>query len=119
MIVLDRRKQSKRSGAAFLLLVVMIVLVVVGASQTMVRRELTLRRGEADRLRVDSMSAAMEAAEASNSDRLALPVNESRGERIEVSVDRQNSTITARWLKAGKVIDQMHKKLNRDAEPKE
>ena len=56
-------RRHSRKGAAFLILVILVLLVVVGATQGLLRGELTTRRSEVDRLRARSMTAAIEAAE--------------------------------------------------------
>jgi hypothetical protein len=115
-------KRSNRSGAAFLLFVVMVVLVVVGATQTMVRSEWTARRGEAGRMRVRSMAAAIDAVVQDSvvaAEPIVLPVDESRNESIEISMDHQHGYIIARWMKGDQVIDQMRQVVNAIAESKE
>jgi hypothetical protein len=113
--------RSRRTGAAFLLLVVMVLLVVVGATQTLVRSELTTRRGEAGRLRVRSMLAAIEATQQFGGDLtgpISLPIDVSLGETIEVTI-HEESHIIARWMKGELVIDEMKQVLNAKAESKE
>ena len=105
-----------------MLLVVMVLLVVVGATQTLVRSELTTRRSEAGRLRISSMVSAIEAVQQIGGDAanpVSLPVDESRGEFIEVSINQEKSHIIARWIKGDQVIDQMRRELNQKAESKE
>jgi hypothetical protein len=114
--------RSRRTGAAFLLLVVMVLLVVVGATQTLVRSELTTRRGEAGRLRVRSMLAAIEATQQFGGDLagpISLPIDVSQGETIEVTIHEEESHIIARWMKGDLVIDEMKQVLNAKAESKE
>ena len=114
--------RSKRSGAAFLLLVMMVLLVIVGATQVLVRGEVTTRRSETSRLRVQSMAAAIEATQqlvGDLADPISLPLDPSRGEFIEVTINEEESEIIARWIKNDQVIDQMRQVFQGKAESKE
>ena len=118
---------KRRPGAAFLMLVVMILLVVVGATQTLLRNELTLRRGETDRIRVRTLRAAIEAVQSADSlasagDESApirLPLDDSSGQFIEVTINQDQSQITARWTKGGRVIDEMTHRIQTKRESTE
>jgi hypothetical protein len=122
---MNHRGSSKpvaRSGAAFLILIVLVLLVVVGATQTLVRSEVTARRSEVERMRVRTMRAAINAATQAAIDSEApvrLPLLDVPSESIEVSVNEDQSTVTARWLKGEQVIDQMKQKIEKQVESEE
>lgn len=122
MIESWNRKRSQRRGAAFFLLVVLILLVVVGATESLVRGELTARRAEAARLRVSSMQAAIDAA-LRNRDTanlpIVFPVNPSRRETVEVAIDADQTHIIARWIRGDRAVDQMKRVIEANSETEE
>lgn len=115
-------RRHSRKGAAFLILVILVLLVVVGATQGLLRGELTTRRSEVDRLRARSMTAAIEAAEQAmmkSVDPIRLPVDESWDEYLELSINKDKSQITARWVKRDQVIDEMRQAIEKRVESSE
>lgn len=115
-------RRTRRHGAAFLMLVVLVLLLVLGATQTLVRSEMTLRRGETARLRVRSMAAAIDAArEALNSSTEAVrfPVDSDSNQYIEVTQTSDQSRLIARWVKGDKTIDEMTHLLDQQSESDE
>jgi hypothetical protein len=112
-------KCSARKGAAFLLLIFLVLLVVLGATQTMVRSEMTTRRSEQGRLRIRSMVTAIDAAQnmtGESTDSVRLPIESAANEFIEVTVYKNDSRVVARWLRGNQVIDEMTQKLDIKAE---
>lgn len=112
-------KRSVRTGAAFLLLIFLVLLVVLGATQTMVRSEMTARRGEQSRLRVRSMLTAIDAVQNMASEfstPIRLPIEPASNEFIEVTVNQDESRIDARWMRGDQVLDEMTQKLDLKAE---
>lgn len=115
-------RRHSRKGAAFLILVILVLLVVVGATQGLLRGELTTRRSEVDRLRARSMTAAIEAAEQAmmkSVDPIRLPMDESSDEYVELSINKDKSQITARWVKRDQVIDEMRQTIEKRVESSE
>ena len=107
--------RSARTGAAFLLLIFLILLVVLGATQTMVRSEMSNRHHERGRLRVRSMQSAMDAAtniDGKRPDSIRLPVAPEANEFIEVTVNQDESSVRAQWWRGDRVLDQMTQKLD-------
>lgn len=103
---------AKRSGAAFLMLVVMVLLVVVGATQSLVRSELTTRRSDTDRVRLRSMTAALDAVlrqDRELSAPIRLPVDDATDQYIEVSPGPTESHLRARWFQGEKMVTQMQR----------
>ncbi|TWT83710.1 hypothetical protein CA13_51770 [Planctomycetes bacterium CA13] len=106
----QRIQSQPRSGAAFLLLVILVLLVVVAAVRTMVKAEVSSRRGGTERQRVRMMIAAIDAAKPifdENVDgsvvELELPVTPS--ERIIVNVSDDKTKRTAVWFRGDKKLD--------------
>jgi hypothetical protein len=102
--------------------VILVLLVVVGATQGLLRGELTTRRSEVDRLRARSMTAAIEAAEQAmmkSVDPIRLPMDESSDEYVELSINKDKSQITARWVKRDQVIDEMRQAIEKRVESSE
>ena len=111
--------RTPRTGAAFLLLIFLVLLVVLGAAQTMVRSEMTARRGETGRQRVRSMVMAIDAAQdlgRESTDALRLPIDTAAKEFIEVTVSQDGSSVVARWLRGDQLIDQMKQNLVKKVE---
>ncbi|TWU32570.1 hypothetical protein [Novipirellula artificiosorum] len=105
---------QRRSGAAFLLLVVLVLLVIVAAVRTMVQAEYAARRGETDRMRVQMLIAATEAVEPLVNDSfssVALPIEPSANERIELTLNDEKSQIIARWRRGDDVVDEVSRSL--------
>ncbi len=112
-------KCSARTGAAFLLLIFLVLLVVLGATQTMVRSEMTTRRSEQGRLRIRSMVTAIDAAQkmsGESTDAVRLPIEPATNEFIEVTIHKNDSRVVARWLRGDQVIDEMTQKLDMKVE---
>ncbi len=117
-----RPRRLQRSGAAFLILIVVVLLVVVAATQTLVRSELSGRRSESDRMRVRAMKAAIDAVSESNVDSgelVRLPLDDASREHIEVTLNEEESVITARWLRGDQLIDEMKHKIEIESESTE
>ena len=111
--------RSPRNGAAFLLLIFLVLLVVLGATQTMVRSEMTTRRNEQGRLRIRSMVTAIDAAQnmaGESTDSVRLPIEPAANEFIEVTINQDESRVVARWLRGDQVIDEMTQQLDKKAE---
>ena len=111
--------RTPRTGAAFLLLIFLVLLVVLGAAQTMVRSEMTTRRGEVGRQRVRSMVMAIDAAQdlgGESTDALRLPIDPAAKEFIEVTINRDASSVVARWLRGDQLIDEMKQNLVKKVE---
>ena len=111
--------RTRRKGAAFLLLVFLVLLVVLGATQTMVRSEMTTRRGELGRQRLRSMVIAIDAAQnlsGESANPVRLPIDPAANEFIEVTVDQDASSVVARWLRGDQLIDEMKQNLVKKAE---
>ncbi len=111
--------RTPRTGAAFLLLIFLVLLVVLGAAQTMVRSEMANRRGEVGRQRVRSMVMAIHAVQdlsGESSDALRLPIDPAANEFIEVTVNRDASSVVARWLRGDQLIDEMKQNLVKKVE---
>jgi hypothetical protein len=111
--------RTRRTGAAFLLLVFLVLLVVLGATQTMVRSEMTTRRGELGRQRLRSMLIAIDAAQnlsGESTDPVRLPIDPAANEFIEVTVNQDASSVVARWLRGDQLIDEMKQNLVKKAE---
>ena len=111
--------RTPRTGAAFLLLIFLVLLVVLGAVQTMVRSEMTARRGETGRQRVRSMVMAIDAAQdlgRESTDAVRLPIDTAAKEFIEVTVSQDGSSVVARWLRGDQLIDQMKQNLVKKVE---
>ena len=111
--------RSPRNGAAFLLLIFLVLLVVLGATQTMVRSEMTTRRNEQGRLRIRSMVTAIDAAQNMAGESIAsvrLPIEPASNEFIEVTINQDDSRVVARWLRGDQVIDEMTQQLDKKAE---
>ena len=111
--------RTRRKGAAFLLLVFLVLLVVLGATQTMVRSEMTTRRGELGRQRLRSMVIAIDAAQnlsGESTDPVRLPIDPAANEFIEVTVNQDASSVVARWLRGDQLIDEMKQNLVKKVE---
>ena len=122
MNIFPKSNRPSRTGAAFLLLIVMVLLVVVGATQTLVRSELTTRRSESERIRLRSMVSAIDVVRQfaeDSTDPVRLPLDESGSEFIELTIDTDPSQITARWFKGQQVIDEMRQAIQQKVESSE
>ncbi|MFK8114867.1 MAG: hypothetical protein AB8B91_21880 [Rubripirellula sp.] len=102
---------GRRTGAAFLMLVVILLLVVVGATKSLIQREVADRGAEKTRLRARMMIAAVEAAwqTSEQTTALRLPVGQigDAQEFVQVKIDRTNNFATASWHRGDQVVDQM------------
>ena len=107
--------RSVRTGAAFLLLIFLMLLVVLGATQTMVRSEMSNRRNEQGRLRLRSMQTAIDTAvkmKGERPDSIRLPIAQESNEFIEVQLNQDESSVIAQWRRGDQVLDQMTQKLD-------
>ncbi len=114
--------RSVRTGAAFLLLIFLVLLVVLGATQTMVRTEMMNRRNEQGRLRIRSLVTAIVAAQnmtGESTTSVRLPIEPAANEFIEVTVNKNESRVVARWLRGDQVLDEMTQELDLKAESSE
>ena len=111
---------AARRGAGFLLLVMMILLVIVSATQWLVTASLANQKGENDRLRARSMLAAMNQAQALQSDwatPLRLPIANNKQERIEVQANADRTSLTAIWLRSETEISRLTRPIQTPLKP--
>ncbi|TWU44872.1 hypothetical protein Q31b_00420 [Novipirellula aureliae] len=104
-----------RRGAAFLLLVVLVTMVVLAAVRTMVVAETSSRRHDLLGRRNQTLAAAIDAAMpiVDNSFQTCrLPIDEAANEFIQVTLDQNQSIVTATWYQGDKVVDEMTRQIH-------
>ena len=111
---------AARRGAGFLMLVMMILLVIISATQWLVTASLANQQGESDRLRARSMLAAMNQAQALQSDwttPLRLPIAKNNEERIEVKANADRTLLTAIWLRSDTEVSRLTRPIQTPSKP--
>ncbi len=111
---------AARRGAGFLMLVMMILLVIISATQWLVTASLANQQGESDRLRARSMLAAMNQAQALQSDwttPLRLPIAKNNQERIEVKANADRTLLTAIWLRGDTEVSRLTRPIQTPSQP--
>ena len=89
-----------RRGAALVLLVVVLLLVIVSATQSLVITTVANRQAERKHSQVRVMLSAIQQATAWDlelKNPVIFPVNEAFDERVEVTVNTDQTAITAIW----------------------
>lgn len=120
-----RKSLKVRRGAVFLLLVVLVLLAVLGASQSVLRSEITHRRSELGQHRIRTMNQAIgttipianELTESEFPAPIRLPVNEATEEFIDVAWDTSKTKLVAQWRRGDQVLDQMVKTIRPSNDP--
>ncbi|NNE00633.1 MAG: hypothetical protein HKN47_25235 [Pirellulaceae bacterium] len=97
---MKKHQPNTRRGAAFLLLVVALLLVVIGATQAMLRAEVTSQRNQRERSQLNTLTRAMTIAQSTQTDwqqSIRFPIDRQLDQSIVISANADKTALTATW----------------------
>ena len=123
--MMGKARPTNRRAAAFLILVVLMLLVIVGATRSLVRGAWTTQRAEIEKERSRTLINAIEAVRESpvleemrarRIGTMELPIDDSKGEAIEITYQTETPRLVAKWVKGGRVIGEASQAIVIDTE---